>query len=172
MRGVKLARLFAGIGGEHADQIFVDEAKHIITLPAIGGDVLDEMNQIADGLGLPGGGIAELAQAGFQCLKNAFEEALMVRVDEATERGQSFAHMGNIKVGLGINPSGEQVLVGDEIANAAFDMVNGFHVPFRKRADIGITEFLTFGKPDQFVREIFVKDEAEDVILVFVRLDF
>ena len=65
VRRIKLARLFARIGSKHADEIFVNEAEHIVALPAIHGDVLDELDEVANSLGLPRSGIAELAQAGF-----------------------------------------------------------------------------------------------------------
>ena len=61
MRRVELARLFTRIGGKHADEIFVDQAEHVVTLPVIHGDVLDELEELADSLGLLCGGISELA---------------------------------------------------------------------------------------------------------------
>lgn len=128
VRGVKLACLFPGISGEHAYEIFVDEAEHIVALPAIHGDVLDELNQLADGLGLLCGGVAKFAQAGFKRLKNALEETLVVRVYKATEGRQRIAHMGYIEVSFVLDPCRKQMLVGNEVADVAFNVFNGLSV--------------------------------------------
>jgi hypothetical protein len=132
MRSVELARLFARIGGEHADEVFVDKAQHVVALPAIHGDVFDELEQLADGLGLLGGGVAEFAQAGFKGLENALEETLVVRVNQAAEGGQGIAHMGDVEVALVLDPGGKQMRVGNEVADVALDVVNGFGVALLK----------------------------------------
>lgn len=87
--------------------------------------------QLADGLGLSGSGVAELAQAGFQRLENAVEEALLVRIDETAEGRERIAHMGDIDVALWVDPSGKQVLVADEVAEGALDVVHRLGVFFR-----------------------------------------
>lgn len=70
------------------------------------------------------------------------------------------------------NPRREEVVVGHEVAVALLDVVNGLCVLFRKGADILVAEILTFGKGELFVGDIFAKDEAKDVIFVFVGLNF
>lgn len=80
--------------------------------------------------------------------------------------------MGDIEVALGVDPCRKQVLVGDEIAEVALDMLNGFRVRFRKSAEILVAEVLAFCEAHQLIRKVFVEDEAEDVVLVFVGLDF
>jgi hypothetical protein len=96
----------------------------------------------------------------------------MIRVNQATEGREGVAHMGNIKVAFVIDPGSEQMRVGDEVADAALDVLRRFLVRFRKRANIGIGEIFPFGEGHQFIREVFVKNEPEDVVLVFVGLDF
>lgn len=84
---VKLACFFTRIGGKHADQIFVNEAKDIIALTTIHGDVFDQMDELADGLSLLGGGVTEFAQASFKRFENAIEQAFVFRVNQAVESG-------------------------------------------------------------------------------------
>ena len=172
MRGVELASFLARIGGEHADQIFVDEAEHIVALAAIHWNVFDELNQFADGFGLLGGGVAELAQASFKGLENALEKALVVRVNQATKGRQGITYMRDIEVAFVLYPSGKQMLIGDEVANVAFDVVNGLSVAFGQGAEFFVAEVLAFCEAHQLVGEVFVKDEAEDVVLVLIGLDF
>ncbi len=43
VRRVELARFFACVGGEHPDEILVDEAEDIVALAAVHGDVFDEV---------------------------------------------------------------------------------------------------------------------------------
>lgn len=95
----------------------------------------------------------------------------MVGVNQAAKGREGIAHMGHIKVALLLYPGGKQVLVGDEVANVAFDVVNGFGVVFRQGAKFSVGETLAFGEAHQFVREVFVEDEAKDVVFVFVGLD-
>ena len=80
--------------------------------------------------------------------------------------------MGDIEVALVLDPGGKQVLVGDEVDDIALDVVNGFRVILREGAEFRIAEVLAFRKAHQFIGEVFVEDESEDVVLVFVGLDF
>ena len=85
VRRVELARFFTRIGSKHANEIFVDKAEHIVALPAIHRDIFDELEQLADSLGLLRGSITKLAQACFKGLENALEKAFVVRVNQAAE---------------------------------------------------------------------------------------
>lgn len=120
---------------------------------------------------LPRGGVAELTEAGFQRLEDALEESLVMRVNQAAECGQRVADVGNVEIAFLIDPGGEEVRVGKEIAEIAFEMVNSFLVILGKAADIVVTEPLALCEAHQFVRKVFVEDESEDVVLVFVCLD-
>ena len=171
VRGVEFARFFARVCGKHADEILVNEAKHIVALASIHRNVFDELNKIADGLGLPRGVVAEFAQAGFQGLENALEETLVIRVNEAAEGRQGIAHMGDIKIAFLIDPGGEEVRVGKEITEVALEMINGFLVILGKAAEIVVAEALVLREAHQFIRKVFVEDEPENVVLVFVCLD-
>ena len=128
MRGVELTRLFARIGGEHADQILVDKAEDIVALAAIHRDHLDKLNQLADGLGLLCGRVAKFAQAGFQSLEDALEEALVIRMNKAAKGRQGIAYMGDLEVATLLDPCRKQMFVGDEVTEVALDEVHGLRV--------------------------------------------
>lgn len=54
---VEFPGLLARIGGEIADEVFIDVAQHVVVLPAVHGDVLDEMDEVAHGAGLGAGAV-------------------------------------------------------------------------------------------------------------------
>ena len=60
VRRVELASLLSGVCGEHADEVFVDEAQHVVVLPAVHRNDLDQLDEAADGLCLRAGAVAEL----------------------------------------------------------------------------------------------------------------
>lgn len=60
MRRVELTGLLPGIGSEIADQVFINEAKDIIILPAIHGNNLDEIDLVSNGLGTRTGSVPKL----------------------------------------------------------------------------------------------------------------
>ncbi len=78
---IKLARLFSGIGGEHADQIFIYKTQHIIALLAIHRDIFDQLNQLTNLLSLFGRSVAQFAQPRIQGLENTIEQALVGGTD-------------------------------------------------------------------------------------------
>ncbi len=63
------------------------------------------------------------------------------------------------------------MLVGHEVAEVALEVLNGFRVIFGEGADILVAEVLTFGEANQLIRQVFVENEAEDVVLVFICFD-
>ena len=77
-----------------------------------------------------------------------------------------------VEIAFVFDPGGKEVRVGKEVAEVALEMVNGFLVILGKAAEIVAAEALTLRKAHQFVRKVFVKDEPEDVVLVFIGLDF
>lgn len=80
--------------------------------------------------------------------------------------------MGNIEVAFVLDPSGKEMLVSDEVADVTFDVLNGLGVIFRKGAEFFVAEVLAFCKAHQLVGNVFVKDKAKDVVLVFIGFDF
>ena len=64
------------------------------------------------------------------------------------------------------------MIVGGEVGDVTLDVVNGFRVFFRERTKVGVAEILAFCEAHQLVGEILVKDEAENVVLLIVGLDF
>ena len=88
---IELARLFAGIGGKHTDKIFIDEAQHIIALLAVHRNILDQVQQAADGFGLGAGAVAQFGKTGFQCVEDFLKHTL-VRGGDPTARHAHWKH--------------------------------------------------------------------------------
>ena len=86
MGRVELARLFAGIGGKHTDKIFIDEAQHIIALLAVHRNILDQIQQTADGFGLGAGAVAQFGKTGFQCVEDFLKHTLVRGGNQPAER--------------------------------------------------------------------------------------
>ena len=86
MRRIELARLLAGIGGEVANEIFIDIAQHIIVLRTVGGYVLDELDEVFQRTCLACWVLAQLAQTCLQCLEDAVIDRLVVGADQSVER--------------------------------------------------------------------------------------
>ena len=70
MRRVELSGFLAGVCREVGNQIFIDETEHIIVLPAIHGDIFDQVQQITDSLGTSIGGFTQLGKPGLQRLED------------------------------------------------------------------------------------------------------
>lgn len=81
MRRIKLTGLLARIGGEVADEILVDKAKHIVVLAPIHRNVLDEVDEITSSLGPTPCVGAKLGETGLQRVEDAVEDALAGGVD-------------------------------------------------------------------------------------------
>ena len=85
----------------------------------------------------------------------------MIGVDEAAEGRESLANIGDLEVRTLLDPSGEEVLVADEVTDIAFDEIDGLCVFLRKCRDVGVAKVIALGKEDQLIREILVENEAE-----------
>lgn len=86
---VEFPGLLARIGGEIADEVFIDVAQHVVVLPAVHGDVLDEMDEVAHGAGLGAGAVPQMAQTGLEGLEDALKEFPVVVAEEAGECGRA-----------------------------------------------------------------------------------
>ncbi len=71
MRRIELSCFLSGIGGKLADKIFVDEAEHVVILPTIHRNVLDECQQVCNGTGLFLVGSTEFLQSRLQGFKDS-----------------------------------------------------------------------------------------------------
>jgi hypothetical protein len=49
-------------------------------------------------------------------------------IDQAAEGRKAITDIGNIEVAPLLDPCGEQVVVGDEVPNVAFDVIDGLSV--------------------------------------------
>ena len=172
MRRIELASFLAGIGGEVADQVLIDEAKHVVVLATVHRDVLDEVDEVAGGLGLATCVGAELGETGLQRVEDAVENALAGRVDVAAKGREGVANVRNLEVAAFGDPGGEEVVVGDEVAALALDELDRFFVVFHEARQILLGEITCLQAGDFGLGEELVEDEAQDVILVFICLDF
>ena len=140
VRGVELAGLFAGVGGEVADEVLVDEAQHVIVLTAIHRDVLDEVDEVAGCLGLAARIGAQLGEARLQRVEDAVEDALAGRVDVAAKGREGVAHVRYLEVAALSDPGGEEVVIGDEVAALALDEINRLLVVFHQAGQVLLGE--------------------------------
>ena len=169
---VELARLFSGIGGKHADEVFVNEPQNVVVLPAVHGDDIYQLDKIADGLCLRAGAVAKLGKPGLQGIKNAVEDFFVRGVNEAAEGRERVAYIGHVKVSAHFKPGGKQVFVGDEVANVLLDGLDDTGVGFRQGLDVfsgalqNIADVLYFS-----IRKIFVEDKSKNIVFIFIRLN-
>ena len=172
MRRIELAGFLTGVGGEVADEVLVDEAKDVVVLATVHRDVLDEVNEVASGFGLAPCVGAELGETGLQRVEDAVEDALASRVDVAAKGREGVANVRNLKVAAFGDPGGEEVLVGDEVAALALDELDRFLIVFHEAWQILLGEITCLQAGDFCLGEELVEDEAQDIILVFICLDF
>ena len=140
MRRVELACLLAGVGGEVADEVLVDEAEHVVVLATVHRDVFDEVDEVASGLGLAPCVGAELGETGPQRVEDAVEDALASRVDVAAKGIEGVANVRNLEVAALGDPGGEEVVVGDEVAALALDELDRLLVVFHQVGQVLLGE--------------------------------
>lgn len=172
MRGVELARLLAGVGGEVADEVLVDEAEDIVVLALVHRDVVDEVQEVADGLGARAVRVAQLGQPGFQRGEHLVEHLPVRRVDVPAECGKRLGDIGCREIVALLDPCGEQILTGDEIAQVDAHMVGGLPIILAEAVQVLVLPVVA---PQIFlllVGKEFVEDETQDVVLVLVGLNF
>ena len=87
MRRVELASLLTCVGRELLDEVLVNVAEHVIALLAVGGDVIDKLQQLLDSSGTRSIGGAQLRQAGLKGVEDVFEDMLALWSNVALERG-------------------------------------------------------------------------------------
>ena len=105
-------------------------------------------------------------------VEDAIENALAGRVDVAAKGREGVANVRNLEVATFGDPGGEEVLVGDEIAALALDELDRFLIVFHEARQILLGEITCLQAGDFGLGEELVEDEAQDVILVFICLDF
>ena len=93
MRRIELPSFLTGVGGKVADQVLIDEAKHVVVLATVHRNVLDEVDEVASSLGLAACIGAELGETGLQRVEDAVEDALAGRVDVAAEGREGVANV-------------------------------------------------------------------------------
>ena len=167
MRRIEFARLFSCVGSKHTDEVFIDEPKHIIALTAVHGDVLNEIEQSADRLGLRAGAVAKFGKPGFQGVENFFEYALVRRRNQPAECRERIADVGNIKILAHAKPSREKILIGDKVADILLYPLDGFCLVFGHRFKQFIIVIIRLQKFNFLIGQVFIENEAENKVLVF-----
>ena len=81
MWSIEFTSFFTGVGCEHTDEVLINEAKHIVALLAVHRDILDELDELTDCLGLRGCAVAELRKTGLECVKDTGINMLIVFTD-------------------------------------------------------------------------------------------
>ena len=170
-RCVEFAGLLPRIGGEIADEIFVDEAENVIILTTIHRNVFNEVNQISRGLGLASRVGAKFGKPGLQRVENTVEHSLTRRIDVAGERRKRITHVGNLEIVALFDPCGKQVVIGDEIATLILYAFHNVRIILRKLWQVILGEIVGLQAHQLVFRKEFIENEAKNVILVFVRLD-
>ena len=171
VRGVELAGLLAGVGGEVADEILVDEAQHVIIGPAVHRDILDEVDEITSGLGLAPCVGAKLGETGLQRVEDFVKDTLACRVDIAAKGGKRVAHVRYLEVAALCHPSGEEVVVSDKVAALALDELDRLLVVFHQAGQVLLGEVAYLQAGNLGLGQELVEDESQNVVLVLVSLD-
>ena len=107
MRCIKLACFLAGIGRKLLQEILIDKAEHIVVLPAVHRNLVNQMNQIARRLTLHLRIFAELRESHFERLENPLKDFFMRRRNQAVKRRERHAHIVNRKIHALPNPGRE-----------------------------------------------------------------
>lgn len=128
MRRIELARFLAGVRGEHSYQVFIDESENVIVLASIHRNVTDKLKECLDGPCLRSGAIAQLAQARLKRDENLVEHLLVGWCDKTRKRRKRVTHVRNVKIVSHTQPSGEQILMGNEIAKSCMKIVYDFSI--------------------------------------------
>lgn len=172
MGRVKFSGFLTGVGGEIAHKVFVDVAQHVVALPSVCGDNIQQGQEVADIAGLLGGVLPEVAEAAFQRVEYAAEDFLMGFADEAAEGGERRLHVADGKVRPFPYPRGEKIFIRDEVAKIGLEVLHEVVVFFVERASDDIIGHLQFPEEGLFlIGEEFVEDEAEHIVLVLAGLD-
>ena len=97
---------------------------------------------------------------------------LCVGVDQPAERRQRVTHIGNIKILAHAKPGGEEIFVGDKIADVFLYPFDGFGVVLGYGFQQIIVIIVVFQKFDFFIGQIFIKNKTKDKVFVLTGLDF
>ena len=160
VRGIEFACLLARVCGKHADEIFIDEAKHVIALTPVHGNILDQIQQSADRLGLRTRAVAQLGKPGFQRIEDFFKHALVGRRNQTVEGRKGITDIGHIKVFTHPQPCCKEITVRNEIAYILLNPLDGFFIVFGYSREQFIIVIICLEEFDFLIRQIFVEDKA------------
>ena len=100
------------------------EAQNIVILLAIHRNIFDKIDQVTNRLCPCARAFAQLRQTCLQRCKNTVKYLLVVRVDQAAKRLKCDRHIVGFEVAALTDPCGEQIFIGDEVADI---LPNGIH---------------------------------------------
>ncbi len=102
---IKLTGFLSGISREVADKVFVYKTENVIVLTVIGWNILNQIEQILNRLGLCAGTFTEFAQAVLQSIENTLVNLLMSRIYKTGKSSKSISHISDREVPIRFNPS-------------------------------------------------------------------
>ena len=130
------------------------------------------MYQIADCLCLTSGTVSKFGKTGLQCVKNLFKNLFVRWVDQTAESRKSITDIANIEIRTLGKPGGEQILISYEVTDFILYIRNYFCLIFCYCREISIGKAKLFQIFDLFIGKKFIENETENIILIFVCLDF
>ena len=166
---IEFPSLLTGVRGEVADQVLVDEAQDVVILPAVRGNVLDQVDQILYRPAPCRGRLAQLGKAGLQRGEYAAEQALPA--NKPVERRQGIRHVAYGEIAALGEPRGKQVAVRDKIAVLAPNQIDDILIVLVDAVHIGIRDALAPQELQFLIGKELVENESQYVVLVLVRLD-
>ena len=95
----------------------------------------------------------------------------MRRIDIAGERRKRITHIGNLEIVALLDPCGKQVVIGDEVAALTLHEFHNVRIILRELRQLLVSKITGFQAHQLGFGKELIKDEAKNVILVFVRLD-
>ena len=105
VRGVEFPGLLARIRGELANQIFVDEAQHIVVIASIRRHILDDIQQLRDRLCPRPARLAQVGDLAVERIEDLVKDRLEFRRNVPRKSIERIRHLRRDKPDLGIDPS-------------------------------------------------------------------
>ena len=96
----------------------------------------------------------------------------MAIVHKAVERRESRKHVIDAEIVPQLEPCGKQIFAANKVSEVIAHHAENLGVLFSERGEIFLGSSLRIEVFLLLLRKVLVEDKTEDVVLVFVRLDF
>ena len=171
MRSIKLTCFLSCIGSKLTDKVLIDESKHIVVLSSIHRYILYQRKKITHSTSLLCIRSAQLLQASLQCVEYSRKHLLVSRRYQSCKSRQGITYIGNLEIKVFACPSGIKVVISNEIAQIVLYPIDCFRIFFFELAQISICEIIVFCKPNFLFGKKLIKNEAKNIVLVFISLN-